>query len=579
MRYPIKRSLPAQAGVTLMDALVASAVMLLVFVGIAGAFKLSIDAVLNNKARAGAVALADERMEYTHSLTYDAVGTVGGIPSGMIAQSETISLNGITYIRRTTVKYEDDPKDGLGINDVNNVVEDYKSIKVDVSWVSRSGARDIVLVARISPAAGIESLVPGGTLIINSIDAQGQPLAGASLAITNASTSPAISINTFTNASGTAMIYGAPGAIGYHIVVTKPGYSTAQTYAATAQNTSPDPGNLTVVNYQITSSTFGIDVLASKAINTWTQILTGAWTDSFADSTKVATSSNISVSGGSATLSEPAPYPTDGTIRSIAIEPSYLAAWQTLTIDDTTPASTSILYHLYDGGGENLIPDTQLPGNAAGFASGTIDISGVSTSTYPAIRIGALFNTTDASSTPALNSWSANFTYGPQPLGNIAFNLQGAKTIGTGVHKYDANLSTGSAGTLFVPNLEWDTYTISVGGATGYDIASACNPQPESLDPGASQTTNLYLTAHSNHSLLVDVRSANDNSLVTNANVTLSRTGFSATSATDACGQSFFKNVENESDYVINVTAAGHTPYSISNIDVSGTTRFSVPLN
>lgn len=147
-------------GVTLIDTVVGTALMLVVFVGIAGAFQLSIDVVTSNKSRAGAIALADERMEYIRSLAYASVGTSGGNPSGAIAQSETVVMNGISYTRRTVIVYVDDPKDGLAGADSNGITRDYKAIKVDVSWRSRIGVRHIILVTRISPPYGVETLRP-----------------------------------------------------------------------------------------------------------------------------------------------------------------------------------------------------------------------------------------------------------------------------------------------------------------------------------------------------------------------------------------------------------------------------------
>ena len=212
-------------GVSLVDTIVASALVLIAFVGIAAAFQLSLEVVTNNKARAGAIALADERVEYIRSLSYSAVGTVGGIPSGAIPQSEPITLNNVHYTRRTFIEYEDDPHDGVGSSDSNAVPEDYKSVKVDVSWSAKTGTRHVTLVTRVSPTTGLESVVPGGTLTINAINALGAPLAGASVSIVNAAVSPAVSINTFTDASGTASMLGAPAGAGYQIVVTEPGYS------------------------------------------------------------------------------------------------------------------------------------------------------------------------------------------------------------------------------------------------------------------------------------------------------------------------------------------------------------------
>ena len=570
----------ASRGVTLMDALVGSAIMIIVFVGIASAFRLAVDVVLNNKARTGAVALANDRMEYVHSVAYDSLGTVGGIPAGTLPQNETIVLNGITYTRHIFIEYEDDPKDGVGGSDANNVVEDYKSVKVDVSWLSRSGTRHVTLGARISPP-GVEQNVPGGTLSIQAINAVGQPVAGASVSIVNPSTS--VNINTFTDASGYATILGAPGAPGYAVTVTEPGYSTAKTYVATAQNTNPNPGNLTVTNYQTTSGTFAIDVLGTKVINTWTQVLSGAWNDPLTNASKVATSSNITVSGGTAQFTGSAPYPSWGEVQSVAIAPAFLATWKTLTTNDVPSASTTILYRIYDGSGQNLIPDAQVPGNAAGLGSGVINLTGISTSTYPSIRLDAVFTSIDSDFTPTMNPWSVAYTYGPQPLGTIAFTLKGVKTIGSGpsgtIYKYSANMSTGAGGTLTIPAMEWDSYTISVGAATGYDVASACNPQPEALTPGTTMITNLFLAAHTTNSLLVDVRSAIDASLVSGATVTLTGPSSSDVSTTDACGQVFFKSLSTSGSYSITVTAVGHAPYSANNINVSGTSLLSISLN
>src|SRR3989338_595469 len=198
-------------GVTLIDTLVGSALLLVVFVGISGVFKLSVDIVSNNKARAGAIALADERMEYVRSRDYSSIGTVGGIPSGTIAQSETVALNGISYTRRTTVLYADDPYDGIGSADTLPASAptflDYKVVRVDVAWDSRQGARHITLVTRVEPPNGIETACTQcGTLAISVYNAVTQPVSNAQVRVVNTGTNPAIDITTYTNTSGNAAI-------------------------------------------------------------------------------------------------------------------------------------------------------------------------------------------------------------------------------------------------------------------------------------------------------------------------------------------------------------------------------------
>ncbi|MCE9541536.1 carboxypeptidase-like regulatory domain-containing protein [Candidatus Kaiserbacteria bacterium] len=570
---------PSSAGVTLIDTVVGTALMLLIFMGVAAAFQLSIDVVTSNKARAGAIALLNERMEYIHSLTYSAIGTSGGIPSGALAQNETVMLNGVTYNRRTLIVYYDDSKDGSGGGDANTIQADSKVFKVDVSWTSRTGTRHITASARVAPLTGLESAVSGGTLTINAVDSLGAPISSAQVTVVNAGTS--VNLITYTNASGTIQFVGTPASAGYQISVTKSGYSTAQTYSATAQNTSPNPGHLTVTNNVTTSATFAVDVLGNKTVRTWTPVQTGTTTDTYADSSKIATSSNVSVASGVAAISAPAPYGT-GLLQSTAVAPSYLYGWKLLTWTDSKPAGTSIVYRVYDFGGSALIPDSQLPGNAAGFTASPVNLSGISTSTYTGLRIGATL-TGSASATPSIDTWSLGYDYGPIPLPNIAFTLTGSKTIGSGpsgtVYKYSQSLNTGAGASLYIPNIEWDTYTIAVASSTGYDISKSCNPQPETLSPGSSVTTDLYLSAHTASSLLVDVRSAATGALLPNASVQLTKTGYNATVSTGSCGQAFFSGLTNAT-YTIVVSLAGYTTYTGTNAAVvNGTTKYSVSLN
>lgn len=257
-----------ERGVTLIDTIVGVALMLVVFMGIAATFRLSIDVVTNNKARSGAIALADQRMEYIRSLAYTSVGTVGGIPSGLIAQSETTSLNGVTYTRRTIIVYADDPKDGTGAADTNGITSDYKAVKVDVAWTSRyGGTRHVNLSTRITPATGLETnpcASACGTLVINVANSASAPLAGASVAIANPSASPAVNFSTFTNASGAVTLLAAPAAAGYTVTVTNPGYSTDQTNTGSNPTRAP----LTVSSNQTTSATFQIDALSSMTVLT-----------------------------------------------------------------------------------------------------------------------------------------------------------------------------------------------------------------------------------------------------------------------------------------------------------------------
>lgn len=574
-------------GATLLDVVVGSGLMIIVFTGIVGAFQLSVDAVSNNKARAGAIALANERLEYVRSLPYDSIGTVGGIPAGDLEQMATTSLNNVAYTRRTFISYEDDSADGTGGADTNGIVTDYKAIKTSVTWSSRQGTRTITMATRISPPSGIEQAVPGGTLAFQVTNDADEPLANAEIRVVNAGVSPAVDLTTFTDSTGAASVLGAPAGAGYAVSATKAGYSMSQTYGATATNTNPNPAHLGVALNATTAQNFEIDALSSATVATYEVIKEEAWNDTFTGSANVENLTNVVVAAGSLQLAaDEGGYAGSGSAYSIAPSIPYLYRWKEFVFEDDMPAGTSAVYHLYDDS-FNLISDAELPGNSTGFTASPVAISGVSTTTHPQVRIGATLSTNDASSTPLVQSWGFTYDVGPTPLPNIEFTMQGAKTIGSGpggpVYKYSEAHTSGPAGSLSLSNIEYDTYTIAIPASSGYDIASSCNPQPVVVAPASSVTTQLFLAPHTANALLVDVKSAGG-ALIPGASVRLYRAPYDATVSSDGCGQAFFSNLSAGSvgggnPYTIEVSASGFAPYTSNEVNVSGTTRLSVILN
>lgn len=565
----------SERGMTLIDTIVGSALMLLVFMGITAAFQLSLDVVTNNRVRAGAIALLNERMEYLRSLSYTQIGVIGGIPAGIVPQIETVSWNGIEYTRRTSVLYSDDPEDGLGSEDENDIIADYKTIRVEVSWPSRQGERSLTLVGRVSPT-GVEVAVPGGILTITVVDAAAAALPDTQVDIINTETSPAINIRTYTNQYGQVTFIGAPAASNYQITVSRPGYSTAQTYAVSAENPNPDPRHLTVADNQTTSATFSIDVLSTKTVETYRLYQAGEWEDSFTTSDFIETMSGTETGGGSIYLGGGAPYASPGTVLSTPVAPTDLVGWTSLSWVDTTSAQTDVRYRLYTTESA-LIPDSDLPGNSAGFNTSPVDLSGLSKNTYPSLRIGAELSTNDPDETPTIASWKLSYNYGPVPLPNLAFSMQGFKTIGNSptIYKYNETHTSGATASLTLSNIEWDTYRLHVATTTGYDLAESCGLQPEVLNPGASQTTRLYVLPYTNHTLLVDVRSS-DGALLSDAEIRLYNAAYDMTLTTSSCGQVFFPNLAPDT-YSITVTKEGYQSYS-NTVSVQNVSEFSAEL-
>ncbi len=473
---------------TLIEVVVGVALMLIVFLALFGILRASLLLSTLAKAEAGATALAQTQMEYLRSLTYDNVGTIGGIPSGVVPEDATTTEDGIPYETHTFISYVDDPADGLGANDTNGITTDYKRARVAVSYTIGGTTRSVVLVSNFAPP-GIETTSGGGTLEINVVNASGNPVSDATVHIMNASTSPVIDVTTYTDTAGIVDLPGAATSSSYEVSVSRSGYSSAQTYARDATNQNPNPGYLTVVQDQTTTQTFAIDVLAHLNLATYSPAATSTFSDSFSGTSKLAAMSSTTVSGGALSLLSGA---STGSARSIATSSSYLLQWGRLMATTSAPSGSSVALHIYDASG-TLLPDSVLPGNSTGFTIFPVNLESVSTSTYPRLAVGATF-TGNASSSPSIDEWSLSYLAGPFPLPNVSFTLTGAKTKGyenngTPIPKTVVTASTGNDGTQGL-TLEWDTYSLTL---PNYTIDAANPVPPYALSPGSTTTASLIL--------------------------------------------------------------------------------------
>ncbi len=573
-----------QRGATLIDAIVGAALMVIVFIGLFGIVRLAVVSIGLGKAKTGATALANEQVEYIRSLPYNSVAVVGGIPAGTIPATQTITLNNIVYTRRTFVQYIDSSVDGVGQADTNGIQADYKVVKVTVSWPFRGSDRRVTLITNVVPR-GVETLDGGGTLVVNVVNAAGVVVPDASVTIRNTSVSPNINISTYSNSTGAANFPGAPVSSAYQVTATKAGYSTDQTYLVTATNTNPTPGTLTVISDRTTSSTFRIDLLSDLTIHSFTEVRSATWTDSFSDMSKIDTAVGTAVSGGNAVLASTAgAYQSSGTLTSIAEAPTYLYGWKAVQFDKTTPAGTALRVHVYydTATTTELVPETAIAGNASGLTSSPINISTLSPTTYPSLRLVADLTTTNASTTPSLQEWRLTYDEGPIPRPNSAFTVRGTKTIGTfsgnPVYKYQSSVTTGASASTTLENIEWDSYLIAKASSeTTVSVAESCPFQPVGVNPGVSQNVNIIFAPVSTYSLLVYVSTASGVP-IKNASVRLSRTGYDTTILSSTCGQSFFRGLSS-ANYTLRISAPGYVSQTINNVSVSGAATRSILLN
>ena len=219
-----------------------------------------------NRSRIAARLLAQEKIEVIRNMAYNDIGTVGGIPPGNIPQYETVNLNGLNYIVKTTIIYIDDPFDMQTPQDL--LPTDYKRVSIEITWEGLESSRKtpVRLITDISPQ-GIEQTTGGGTLSIIVVDSNLQPVNQADVTISSTGTNPLINMSIKTADNGRVLLPGAPPCNNacYKIIITKDEYSKEQTYSS-SEIANPEKPNLSVLKGKLTEVTFMIDKLGSLQI-------------------------------------------------------------------------------------------------------------------------------------------------------------------------------------------------------------------------------------------------------------------------------------------------------------------------
>jgi hypothetical protein len=579
-------------GISLIGMLVAVGVVLIVFVGVAGIIRLALATLFQSEAQVGARAIAVEQIERIRSMPYSAVGTQGGIPDGELEQTTTVTRGGVTYERRTFIQYIDDDGDGTGAADTNGITADYKRAKVAVSW-ERGGQDDSYAVVTDIVPGGVETVSGGGTLKVNVINADANPVQDAEVSIYNDAPTSTVSVTTYTGPNGTVSFPGTPAESGYEVTVSKLNHSKAQTYAKTASNTDPTPGHLTVVEGDTTSQTMRIDRLAALTIKTLERFRDLTFVDTFDSGNTIASSTDVTRSGGSLTLADAGGgvYESDGVVRATTTAPAYLDSWQQLTFNATTDATTAVsvqLLYRRDDGSYAPVPDSALSGNTSGFSSSPVDLSGLSTDQYDALAPRATLTSGVATHTPSLASWELSYRGGPAPLANVGVSLRLDKEIGTDgsgnvLYKYTDSTTTDATGSRTLADIEWGTYYLAPSASATYDIAALCPSQPVSVEPDTLQSARAVYAADGAHTLRVSVRNVGGDT-INDASVTLSRSSYSETRESKLCGQAFFvapgEGTSSDGDaYTISVTHPVYGTTTQSGINVSDDTLIDVIMN
>jgi prepilin-type N-terminal cleavage/methylation domain-containing protein len=247
-----------RSGFTLIEVLITTAVLTIFLLATAAIVQVAMQSLGEARLRSEATRIAQERLELARNLPYGEVGTEGGIPSGPLIQSETVSLHGAVFNVNTTVLYVDDPFDGLAPADL--IPADYKRVKIAVSWSGLFASKTPIILMTDVSATGKEMEENAGTLSLRVFNALGQPLSSAVVSIQSTGLDPVIDMEVLSDSDGMVVVPGAPICNScYRISVTKDGYTQDRTYAFSEVD-NPTKPDLSVLKGQISEVSFAIDV-------------------------------------------------------------------------------------------------------------------------------------------------------------------------------------------------------------------------------------------------------------------------------------------------------------------------------
>ncbi len=568
----VLNKLQLQRGSSLVEVLIVSAIILLVFGGLLSGFQYSLDLIANSRAKLTALTVASDQMEYIRSLSYDAVGTEEGLPPGAIPQKSEVTLNKILFTEKTLIRYVDSPADGLLDKDINGITTDYKEAIVTVSWSQRGVAQELFLVSIVIPRS-IETNVGGGTVRVRVFDSTVTPLAGADVRLFNNSGTTTVDMTMPTNTTGEALFGGAPAGVGYQVFVSAPGYSKDQTYVVTESLPQPNIPVATVAEAGVTTLSFFIDRLSTLQLTTLATKNEASSTEQFSNVSGIVTSTNIEVSGGQAVLSSTSGvYADSGIVYLASTTPATVAQWSGILVSGSVPADASRRLSVYTLTGTStytLIPDSDLPGNSSGFTGTIIPLASLSVTTYPSISLGITL-TTNTAVTPAVDEISVWYVSSQTTWNNLSIIVTGVRTINNAdsapVYKNVYSTTTNSSGVRTLNGVEYDTYTVT---SSGLDVSEACLVNPIPVLANTTVNTVYTLVTNSTNSLRVTVNRP-DGTPLPNATVKLSDGGASQTRTTGWCGQVFFPSLNTSTTYNVTVTAPGYGSNTQTDFNISG---------
>ncbi len=247
-------------GFTLLEVLIATAIFLIFALGIYAGISLIFKIVYQSRTRILETALLAERLEIVRNLPYDSLGIVNGNPSGVLPYVTTTVRNGQSFYLVTTVRNIDDPFDGtVGGTPNDTSPADYKLVEISAICEGCLQQTPVMLSTIVAPKQ-LEGATQNGALFIQVFDANGLPVVGADVTVTNTAATPNTVVHDTTGSDGYLRIVDTPtGTMNYDIRVSKSGYSTDYTTPVSVAVPTPIKPPSNVVSQTITDISFSID--------------------------------------------------------------------------------------------------------------------------------------------------------------------------------------------------------------------------------------------------------------------------------------------------------------------------------
>ncbi len=135
-------------GFTFVEVVIAIAILILFTVGVYRGYRAVYDALAAAHHKALAVDLVNERFEIIKNLPYASVGTVGGVPVGVITPVQNTTRDNVAFRITTAIVNVDDPFDGVAPADA--FPRDYKLVELKVECVT-CRMSPVTITGRVAP--------------------------------------------------------------------------------------------------------------------------------------------------------------------------------------------------------------------------------------------------------------------------------------------------------------------------------------------------------------------------------------------------------------------------------------------